>query len=181
MDMNDTECSSLANHPTMRKRYFHSDFCENYLFKSWYIGNISDAIITACAVYILAILYEGLKSLRNYLSSLEREPQTQPDIKEDQMKDIQNTSFEVNVNEHPDDSSKQQLIPNTGKSNKKSSRRGLVLLVVQSLLHVLQIGLAYILMFAAMTFNVYLFVSVCIGMGTGYLIFTKIKWIKEQM
>lgn len=176
MDMdNSTEC---FEHKMMRKRYFHTEFCDSYLFKSWYIGNIGDAVSMACAVYILAILYEGLKSLRSYLNSLEGKPHQASKNKEDQ---VQNT-FEV-ISEHSDDYSKQQLIPNQPKPNRKTvcTRTGLSLLVIQSLLHALQTGFAYVLMFAAMTFNMYLFVGVCAGMGTGYLIFTKVKWIKEQL
>lgn len=43
--------------------------------------------------------------------------------------------------------------------------------IVQSALHVVQVGLAYLLMLIAMTYNGYLFLAVCIGAGIGYYIF----------
>ena len=43
--------------------------------------------------------------------------------------------------------------------------------IIQSLLQVVQVGLGYILMLVAMTFNGYLFLAVCIGAGIGYYLF----------
>ena len=48
---------------------------------------------------------------------------------------------------------------------------------LQSLLHIVQVGYGYILMFIAMTFNGWLFLSVCIGAGVGYFIFAKSRHI----
>lgn len=47
--------------------------------------------------------------------------------------------------------------------------------LLQSCLHVVQIGYGYILMFIAMSFNGWLFMAVCFGAGTGYLIFGKFR------
>ena len=119
------------------KRYFHGGACDRFLFRSWEIHNFGDMFGTVCAIYILAIVYEGLKTLRNFLSS------------------------------------KQDRI-----SKRKTS---VVLHVVQSLLQVLQLVYGYVLMFAAMTFNVWLFVAVCLGGGTGYLIFSKTRWLQTRL
>jgi len=43
---------------------------------------------------------------------------------------------------------------------------------IQSVLRMVEIGMAYILMFLAMTFNGWLFLSVCVGAGIGNLIFS---------
>ncbi len=45
--------------------------------------------------------------------------------------------------------------------------------VLQSALHVVQVGLGYILMLVAMTFNGWLFLAICFGAGVGYLLFAK--------
>lgn len=45
--------------------------------------------------------------------------------------------------------------------------------LLQSVLHVVTVGYGYILMLIIMTFNGWLFLSVCFGAGVGYLIFAK--------
>jgi len=47
--------------------------------------------------------------------------------------------------------------------------------IVQSLLHVVQVGVAYLLMLVAMTYNGWLFLSVCVGAGLGYFIFARCR------
>ena len=47
--------------------------------------------------------------------------------------------------------------------------------LLQSILHVIQVGAGYILMFIAMTFNGWLFLAVCFGAGTGYFLFAKTR------
>ena len=47
--------------------------------------------------------------------------------------------------------------------------------LLQSILHIVQVGSGYILMFIAMTFNGWLFLSVCFGAGTGYFLFAKTR------
>lgn len=45
--------------------------------------------------------------------------------------------------------------------------------LIQSALHVVQVGYAYLLMLVAMTYNGWLFLSICFGAGVGYLMFAK--------
>ena len=45
--------------------------------------------------------------------------------------------------------------------------------VIQSALHVVQVGYGYLLMLVVMTFNGWLFLAVCFGAGVGYLLFAK--------
>lgn len=42
---------------------------------------------------------------------------------------------------------------------------------IQTFLHILQMGISYLLMLIAMTFNVYLFLAVILGAGLGHLLF----------
>ena len=51
--------------------------------------------------------------------------------------------------------------------------------IVQSFLHMLQVGVAYILMLIAMLFNVWLFLAVVVGSGIGYFIFAKVKHLSS--
>ena len=43
--------------------------------------------------------------------------------------------------------------------------------LVQTLLHILQMGISYLLMLIAMTFNIYLFLAVILGAGLGHFLF----------
>ena len=52
--------------------------------------------------------------------------------------------------------------------------------IIQSLLHVVQVGYGYILMLVAMTYNGWLFLAVCFGAGLGYFIFARCKSSSER-
>ena len=47
--------------------------------------------------------------------------------------------------------------------------------IFQSCLLVVQVGVAYLLMLVAMTYNGWLFLAVCVGAGIGYFIFGKCR------
>lgn len=47
--------------------------------------------------------------------------------------------------------------------------------LLQSGLHVVQVGMGYLLMLVAMTYNGWLFLAVCFGAGLGYLIFGRCR------
>ena len=49
----------------------------------------------------------------------------------------------------------------------------------QSALHVVQVGLGYILMLLAMTYNGWLFLSVTVGAGIGYFIFARVRHLSS--
>ncbi len=43
--------------------------------------------------------------------------------------------------------------------------------LIQTVLHILQMGISYLLMLIAMTFNIYLFLAIILGAGLGHLLF----------
>ncbi len=45
--------------------------------------------------------------------------------------------------------------------------------LLQSVLHVVQVGYGYLLMLVTMTYNGWLFLAVIFGAGVGYLVFAK--------
>lgn len=52
--------------------------------------------------------------------------------------------------------------------------------VVQALLQIIQVGLAYILMLAVMTYNGWIFMAVVFGTGFGYLAFSLRKSLRPH-
>ncbi|XP_003390825.1 PREDICTED: probable low affinity copper uptake protein 2 [Amphimedon queenslandica] len=148
----------------MGKMYFHFDACQRLLFSSWKITNSRELIGAMVAVILMAILYEGLKTLREWL------------IYHDLKRSKKNKKRSDSTNNEKDD--KMELLDPEKKSNRvKSFSISLSMHIIQSLLHVVQVGYGYILMFIAMTFNGWLFLSVCFGAGIGYFIFGKTKHI----
>ena len=47
--------------------------------------------------------------------------------------------------------------------------------IIQTLLHMLQMTISYLLMLIAMTYNVWLFIAVVLGAGAGYFLFARFR------
>ena len=47
--------------------------------------------------------------------------------------------------------------------------------IIQTLLHMLQVTISYFLMLIVMTYNVWLFIAVVLGAGTGYFLFARFR------
>ncbi|CAG2119949.1 unnamed protein product, partial [Medioppia subpectinata] len=52
----------------MMKMYFHTNIGTDYvLFKGWKPANAGDMVWTCALIFLLAVIYEGLKYYREYL------------------------------------------------------------------------------------------------------------------
>ena len=49
--------------------------------------------------------------------------------------------------------------------------------IVQTLLHMVQVAVGYILMLVVMTYNLWLFFAVILGAGLGYLVFGRLRMV----
>ena len=47
--------------------------------------------------------------------------------------------------------------------------------IIQTVLHMLQVTISYFLMLIVMTYNVWLFIAVILGAGTGYFLFARFR------
>lgn len=122
---------------------------------------------TIIAILLIATLYEALKTLRDFLMYIE-------------MKKLARVNSQAEINKE----STPLLLQNGG--NPLQTRRSDTLLdkmkrtlrqyisplhIIQSLLYVVQVGMAYMLMLIAMSYNGWLYLAVCFGAGIGYYLF----------
>lgn len=187
--------TTFDDHLDSMKNYFHTDAGDTILFKSWILKSTWDIILTCVAFLLLAMLYEGIKCYREHLfKRLSFAVQKQITVP------VLGTSHHHHYphhshSHHPHHSSSvniQQTNCRRDSTHHTSSHTNPVssgpifradtgssilirLLsvphVVQTLLHIVQVFLSYILMIAFMTFNLYICLSIITGAGLGYFMF----------
>lgn len=145
MDMNSTEHMHMT---------FYAGYKATILFACWHTTSLQEMTGSCIAVLAMAVVYEGLKAARQWL-------------KEAAVKRGRN---------HQEDSGRETPVddvPMILRTPSFFSGRRLRFLhhLVQTLLHLVQFALGYMLMLIAMTFNVWLFISVVFGASLGYFIF----------
>merc|ERR1719204_1669675 len=119
------------------------------LFKQWKTTNAGELLASCFALFVLSALYEGLKVGRQILLARAEE-----------------VSADVYANEGNGLSRDNVVIVRPAKRRLCSTSH-----VIQSLLHMIQVFLGYLLMLVFMTYNVWLCVAVVVGSGVGYFLF----------
>ncbi|XP_015040895.1 high affinity copper uptake protein 1 isoform X1 [Drosophila persimilis] len=149
----------------MMSMAFHFGYNETILFSWWHIDTVSGLIGSMIAIFLLALLYEGLKYYREYLfwktyNLLEYRPVTGPQRNP----------------EAPRLPSAAAAAPSpvqyVGEVVHKQPPSMLsVNHLYQTLLHILQVTLSFLLMLIFMTYNVWLCLMVVLGAAVGYFLF----------
>lgn len=122
------------------------------LFKSWTV-NTSGAMVGACiGVFLLAMLYEGLKVLRESLL-------------------YKSSAQARRTNSRTDYQNGDPLMDSTMISRPTRSTIWSWWHLLQTFLHFLQVTISYALMLIFMTYNGYLAISILLGATVGYFIF----------
>lgn len=159
MDHSKMDHGSMG-HMDMMMMYFHVGVRETILFYGWKTENAGQLIGSCIALFIAALLYEGLKVFReellvkaNRALQLTHTPETLP------------TNDETGENGVGSD----QIIIESGPSAK--SRIFNKWHALQSFLHIVQVTISYMLMLVFMTYNVWLCLAVVLGAGAGYFCF----------
>ena len=134
---------------------FHFGSCETILFKSWTVQTPWMFFLATIIIFAVSFGYEGLKHMREKLYTAIPEPV--PRL-------AKVGSEESNINQAPRKSCATYII---------SQRH-----IVQTLLHVVQVLLSYMLMLIAMTFNMYLILAIVLGAAAGYFCF---GWIRTRL
>lgn len=142
----------------MMSMAFHFGYTEVILFEQWSIDSIMGLIGSMVVIIIMGALYEGLKYYREYLfwktyNSLQYRAVSVPD------KPV--------VNE---DTSR--VVHMVGEVIHKQPPTMLSAMhFYQTLLHILQVTVSFLLMLIFMTYNVWLCLAVVIGAAGGYFLF----------
>lgn len=119
------------------------------LFKAWNINSALGMVLSCLGIFVLAMLYEGLKVYRQVLLR-------------DELKS--------NYKQYESTSNNGTVVVENG-----NGRRGRVIWsrghAIQSLLHLIQITISYALMLIFMTYNAYLAIAILLGSTLGYFMF----------
>ncbi|XP_016972911.1 high affinity copper uptake protein 1 isoform X2 [Drosophila rhopaloa] len=134
---------------------FHFGYDETILFSWWHIETVAGLVGSMIAIFLLALMYEGLKYYREYLfwktyNLLEYRPVTGPQRNP----------------EAPRIPSPAAAAPSPVQPSMLSVNH-----LLQTLLHVIQVTLSFLLMLIFMTYNVWLCLMVVLGAAVGYFLF----------
>ncbi|XP_016937023.2 high affinity copper uptake protein 1 isoform X2 [Drosophila suzukii] len=134
---------------------FHFGYNETILFSWWHIETVAGLVGSMIAIFLMALMYEGLKYYREYLfwktyNLLEYRPVTGPQRNP----------------EAPRIPSPAAAAPSPVQPSMLSVNH-----LLQTLLHVLQVTLSFLLMLIFMTYNVWLCLMVVLGAAVGYFLF----------
>ncbi|XP_053952144.1 high affinity copper uptake protein 1 isoform X2 [Anastrepha obliqua] len=148
----------------MMSMAFHFGYNETVLFSWWKFDSIMGLIGSMIAIFVMAVLYEGLKYYREYLfwktyNLLEYRPVTGPQRNpEDPQRSTPSTSASP--------------VQYVGEVIHKQPPTMLSLNhLYQTGLHIIQVTLSFMLMLIFMTYNVWLCIVVVLGAAVGYFLF----------
>ncbi|CAL1261892.1 unnamed protein product [Larinioides sclopetarius] len=145
-DVHATHLSSGGDHMPM---YFHFGVDTVILFKEWTTSSTESIIGSVIGIFILAMIYEGIKFFREFLFKKYF------------------TSLEYSsVSVLGDDGKPVTEVHKVARNRMLSWPH-----MIQTFMHVVQMVLSYFLMLIFMTFNVWLCLGVILGSGVGYFLF----------
>lgn len=143
-DMND-----MGHMDHMMSMSFHFGNNETVLFDFWKFTTTSGLIGSMLGIFIMAALYEGLKYYREYLFWRTYNA-------------LHYKSVQTPGDKSPVASDDNRVIQPSMLSGNH---------FLQTILHIIQIVVSYLLMLIFMTYNVWLCIAVVLGAATGYFLF----------
>ena len=135
--------NSDSDHMMGMKMFFHTGYEKNIVIYGWDADTAGKMIGTVIAVFVLALLYEGIKFYR---------------IKYSQLSAVTRSGLRSAPGRSDSDS-------------ETTSRRIPVSHLIESLMYAVQVALSFTLMLFVMTFNVWIILSAVFGMMIGYALF----------
>ncbi|KAK3087464.1 hypothetical protein FSP39_006259 [Pinctada imbricata] len=134
-----------------KRMFFHTGVSEYILFEQLLTSSAGEMVGACVAIFFLAVLYEGLKVMREQL-----------------LKSAFSSSMKYREVTISSQTSQDNIIidPKSNGFRMLSSSH-----FIQTALHVVQVFVSYCLMLVFMTYNVWLCLAVILGAGAGYFLF----------
>ncbi|XP_038063681.1 high affinity copper uptake protein 1-like isoform X2 [Patiria miniata] len=157
----------------MNKTFHFSDMIMDFLFQGCNIDSWPDMIAAVGAVFLVAVFLELMKLLNSKLkqkrckSPLEgmQEPVTKRQSSINGQSGTQQSPLLASLR-----------IPS---SVSKIRQRRLKFHMVESILHIFQVSIGYILMLVVMTYNAYLLITVVLALTAGYFFLAPLRRMRE--
>ncbi|KAF1377284.1 hypothetical protein PFLUV_G00199130 [Perca fluviatilis] len=134
------------------------------LFDFWDVHGPTGMVLSVIVVFLLTVFYELLKVWRVWLGSSSKLAQSQspytapPSVRSDSISALESS---------PSESS---LTPMQTPPPTENTRHSWLLHSIQTVLHMLQVSLGYMLMLCVMSYNTWIFLGVIVGSVVGYFI-----------
>lgn len=134
------------------------------LFDFWDVHGPAGMVLSVFVVLLLTVFYEVLKVWRVWLS-------THSKLAEPQSLYAAPPSYRTDSSSALDSSpSESSLTPMDSPPRIPSTRKSWLLHGIQTVLHMLQVSLGYMLMLCVMSYNTWIFLGVIVGSVLGYFI-----------
>ncbi|PIC51980.1 hypothetical protein B9Z55_002274 [Caenorhabditis nigoni] len=160
----------------MMKMWFHGGFEEVILFDFWRTDSLFGMLLSCAAIFIMGATYEGVKWFRVFLQMNQSQSQVLVN-----KSCVETTRSSGGTTCHQSISRSQSNKPQSepflaspitrNPSNSPFSPHRLI----QMVLYILQLVLAYWLMLIVMTYNTYLTAAVVLGAGFGHWLFAVLQ------
>jgi len=142
-NMNSTQ-PPMVHMMMMAMSFYVSSEVNPLVFKSWIIKTPGEMVGSCIAIIIISIVYEGLKVVREIFK--EKEATVRRSMQSD-------------------------VHPSVGAYVSPGKIMCSMYHLIQTLMHMIQVFVGYILMLAAMCYNVWIFLAIVVGSGCGYFLF----------
>lgn len=152
-----------ADMSPMMKMYFHLGYDVNIVIYGWDATTTATLVGTVIAVFLLAVGYEFIKFSRMFVvRDLARRSRAHSHSVAEETETMAST-------QHPDGNNIAIAISSPPNPNSYLNVRH----VTRSLLYCLQVTVSFTLMLFVMTFNIWIFLAIILGLTVGHFLFAK--------
>ncbi|XP_037078806.1 uncharacterized protein LOC119099831 isoform X2 [Pollicipes pollicipes] len=171
---------------------FHFGVSEYVLFDAWHVTTVGGMVASCLGLFIVALLYEGLKYKREDLlrKNATREQFDTIRVPSDggvtEVTTVSNSEYGAASHDAGErgsegsDATESRPITASGRRSEAACARQRMLSkhhFLQTFLHAVQVVVGYFLMLAFMTYNVWLGIAIVLGAAAGYFIFGSKKFV----